>query len=104
MESIFISEIRPTSTSKILANNIILALQAQPPAYASRDFLNASARWLNGKDLSDELGLGNPSYYYWALVAGQCIFFCGLCYTYRSFEYLDKMKIAVGHPTSYCIC
>lgn len=95
MESIFISEIQPSETSKILANNIILALESQPPAYASRDFLNASARWLNGKDLSDALGLGNPGWYYWALVAGQCIFFCALCYTYRSFEYLDQRKIKV---------
>jgi hypothetical protein len=96
MESIFISEIRPSETSKVLANNIILALESQPPAYASRDFLNASARWLNGKELSDALGLGNPSYYYWALVAGQCIFFMALCYTYRSFDFLDKRKIAVS--------
>lgn len=55
--------------------------------------MNASARWLNGKDLSDALGLGNPGYYYWALVAGQCVFFMCLCYTYRSFDYLDKRKI-----------
>jgi len=95
MESIFISEIRPSETSRILANNIILALQSQPPTYASRDFLNASARWLNGKDLSDALGLGNPSYYYWALVAGQCIFFMCLCYTYRSVESWDRKKIKV---------
>jgi hypothetical protein len=52
MESIFVSEINPSPTSKVLANNIILALQGQPPAYASREFLTASARWLNGKDLS----------------------------------------------------
>ena len=99
MDSIFISEIRPSETSKILANNIILALESQPPAYASRDFLNASARWLNGKDLSDALGLGNPGWYYFGLVAGQCIFFCIVCYTYRSVEYLDRRKIAVSAPT-----
>lgn len=97
MESIFIAEIRPSDTSKILANNIILALESQPPAYASTDFLNASARWLNGKELSDALGLGNASYYYWALVAGQCLFFMCLCYTYRSFDYLDQRKIKVEH-------
>lgn len=96
MESIFISEIRPSETSKVLANNIILALESQPPAYASRDFLNASARWLNGRELSDALGLWNPSYYYFFLVAGQCLFFMCLCYTYRSFDYLDQRKIKVG--------
>jgi len=93
MESLMISEIRPSEMSKLLANNIILALQNQPPAYASRDFLNANARWLNGDELSDALGLGRPGLYYKALVAGQCIFFMGLCYTYRSIPYLDRQKI-----------
>ena len=71
MESLLISEIQPTETSKLLANNIILSLQGQAPTYASRDFLNANARWLNGNELSDALGLGRPGLYYWALVAGQ---------------------------------
>ena len=70
MESLLISEIEPTETSKVLANNIILSLQGQPPSYASRDFLNANARWLNGNELADALGLGRPGVYYWALVAG----------------------------------
>jgi hypothetical protein len=81
MESLLISEIRPSETSKVLANNIILSLQGQPPAYASRDFLVASARWLNGDELADALGLGHPSLYYKALVAGQCIFFVVICYS-----------------------
>jgi hypothetical protein len=46
MESILISEIEPTDTSKILGNNIIMSLQGQALSYASRDFLNANARWL----------------------------------------------------------
>ena len=95
MDSLLISEIKPSPTSRILANNIILSLQGQPPAYASAEFLTASARWLNGKELSDELGLGNPGLYYKALVAGQCIFFMFICYTYRSFSYLDKKKTSV---------
>ncbi|KAF4624441.1 hypothetical protein G7Y89_g13727 [Cudoniella acicularis] len=70
MESILIAEINPFSTSRILANNIILSLQGQAPAYASRDFLEASARWLNGNELGDALGLGRPRLYYWGLVAG----------------------------------
>jgi len=95
MESLLISEICPSETSKVLANNIILSLQGQPPTYASRDFLVASARWLNGDELADALGLGRPSLYYKALVAGQCIFFICICYTYRSIPYLDKRKLKV---------
>lgn len=94
IDSMLLFEVNPSETSKVLANNIILALQGQPPAYASRDFLNANARWLNGNELGDDLGLGRPSLYYWALVAGQCMLFMASSYTYRSFEYLDKRKIA----------
>jgi hypothetical protein len=101
MESIFISEIKPNETSKILANNIILSLQGQPPAYASRDFLTASARWLNGNDLGDALGLERPGLYYWCLVAGQCIFFISLVYTYRSIPYLDRRKISVSASSQF---
>jgi hypothetical protein len=93
MESLLVTEINPGETSKVLANNIILSLQGIPPAYASRDFLNASARWLNGDDLADALDLGKPGIYYKALVAGQCLFFMFICYTYRSVPYLDRKKI-----------
>ncbi len=96
MESILLSEIDPTEISKILANNIISSLQGQSPSYASRDFLNASVRWLNGNDLADALGIGRPGLYHHALVAGQCIFFCCVCYTYRSIPYLDRRKIQVS--------
>ena len=104
MESILVSEVVPTETSKVLANNIILSLQGQAPTYASRDFLNANARWLNGNDLADALGLGRPGLYYWALVAGQCIFFMALCYTYRAIPYLDQRKIKVSHVPPFPPC
>jgi len=93
MESLLMNEVSPTDTSKILAANIIRCLEAHPPWYASRSFLEVSARWLNGNDLCDALGLGRPSIYYWSLMAGQCIFFMSLCYFYRSVPYLDRKKI-----------
>jgi ER-bound oxygenase mpaB/B'/Rubber oxygenase, catalytic domain len=94
MESLLMNEINPTETSKVLAANIICCLEAQPPAFASRSFLEVNARWLNGNELCDALGLGRPSFYYWALMAGQCIFFMSICYTYRCIPYLDRRKIA----------
>lgn len=95
-ESLMLEEIKPSPTSRILANNIIVSLQNQPPAYASRDFLVASARWLNGDDLADELGLVKVGLYYKALVAGQCLFFMALCYSHRSVLSWDRRKIAVS--------
>lgn len=93
MESLLMNEINPSQTSQVLANNIIRCLENQPPAYPSRSFLEASARWLNGNELCDALGLGRPSFYHTCLVAGQCMFFMAICYTYRSFSYLDQRKI-----------
>ncbi|MCJ1290998.1 hypothetical protein MMC34_002540 [Xylographa carneopallida] len=94
MESLLMYEIDPSETSKTLAANVIRSLEAQPPQYASRAMLEANSRWLNGNELCDALGLGRPGFYYWALVAGQCLFFMAICYTYRSIPYLDRRKIA----------
>lgn len=93
MESLLINELKPSHTSRILASNVIASLQGQPPGFASKDFLEASARWLNGNELCDDLGLGRPGLYYWLLMAGQCLFFMTICYTYRSIPYLDRRKI-----------
>jgi hypothetical protein len=93
MESLLMNEINPTPTSRILARNIITALHDTPPTHASREFLEASARWLNGNELCDALGLGRPGVYYWALVAGQCLFFMSVTYFYRAFPGLDRRKI-----------
>lgn len=93
MESLLLHELRPSETSKQLASNVIACLEAQPPGFASREFLTVNARWLNGSALCDALGLERPIWYYWILMAGQCLFFMGLCYTYRAFPTLDRRKI-----------
>ncbi|OAT07012.1 hypothetical protein, variant 3 [Blastomyces gilchristii SLH14081] len=94
MESILVYEVNPTEMSKILANNIITSLENTPPAWGSRGFLEATARWLNGKELSDRLGIGTPGYYYYGLVLGYCIFVSLWCYVQRTFLYLDRRHIA----------
>jgi len=102
MESLLFNEIDPSETSKILANNIIKSLEAQPPSFASKSFLEVNSRWLNGNALCDRLGLGRPGIYYWALMAGQCLFFMAICYIHRAIPWLDKRKIAVsGMPSRY---
>lgn len=93
MESLLYNEVHPSDMSKVLANNIIHSLEGQPPTYVSPDMLIASARWLNGNDLGDELGLPRVSFYYWSLMAGQCVFFMALCYFYRVLPWLDRGHI-----------
>lgn len=117
MESLLLTEIKPTPTSRILARNVIESLADQPPGakhpatpicfhiylfpvntglgYPSRPFLEATARWLNGHELSDALGLSRPSLYHNTLVAGQCMFFMLVCYLHREIPILDRRKIAV---------
>ena len=55
--------------------------------------LIASTRWLNGNELCDCLGLARPSAYYWALMAGQCVFYMFMCYVYRTIPSWDRWKI-----------
>lgn len=103
METLLYYEIEPTRTSKILANNLIKCLEDRPPTWASGDMLIASARWLNGNELIDALGLPRPSSYYWALMAGQCLFYIIMCYLHRSIPSLDKRKIATLRRLFYAI-
>lgn len=93
MESLLLHEINPAHTSRILANNIIKSLEAHPPLCSSAGMLTASARWVNGDELADALGLAQPSPYYWVLMAGHCAFFCIICYTIRFIPYLDRKNI-----------
>jgi hypothetical protein len=92
MESLILHEINPTSVSCILANNILSGFANQPPTYASRSMLAATARWLNGHDLCDALGLPKPPLYYYLLMVGQCLFFMGTCYLARYFKPWDNYK------------
>lgn len=103
LETLLYNEIRPSDMSALLATNIIKSLDDQPPGYASADFLIASARWLNGNALCDALKLARPSWYYWALFAGQNLFFCAVCYTYRAVPALDRRKVAALKDIFYKI-
>ncbi|KAI3319212.1 hypothetical protein HD806DRAFT_296288 [Xylariaceae sp. AK1471] len=96
MESLLISEIRPTAASANLANNILTGLKNHPPTYVSREFMCAQTYWLNGRELSEKLAIARPSMYYSSLVLGQCLFFMAISYLNRSFSYLDKRNINVS--------
>ncbi|KAK4454944.1 hypothetical protein QBC34DRAFT_103952 [Podospora aff. communis PSN243] len=93
MESIVLFDIAPSPTSCILANNIIAALQNQPPSYASASFLRAEAYWLNGKELATKLSIPEPPVFYTLLVAGQCLFFMTMTCLKRTFPSFDKSSI-----------
>ncbi|KAJ8123420.1 hypothetical protein ONZ43_g628 [Nemania bipapillata] len=104
MESLLISEIRPSAASANLANNIITGLKDHAPTYASREFMCAQTYWLNGRDLSEKLEIDRPSLYYSSLVLGQCLFFITLV---RRIFYTvlleDKSKGGLGYKSSFLL-
>ncbi|KIW16894.1 hypothetical protein PV08_04084 [Exophiala spinifera] len=93
MESLYMYEYTPSETSKLHANNIILAVSENAPTPTSRSYLEANARWLNGDGLSDALGIGRPGLYYRTLIAGQCLLLKMTCYTARAVPFLDRSRL-----------
>ncbi|KAJ4424545.1 hypothetical protein N0V82_000869 [Gnomoniopsis sp. IMI 355080] len=61
-ESLIVAELTPSEMGGVLANNILTGLSNQPPAFASREFMCAEARWLNGGELCDALGIARILY------------------------------------------
>lgn len=64
MEAVLVSEMRPSTNSQIIANNIITAQTNFPPLYASRQFLAAVAYRLNGEELAAALNIEAPNIWY----------------------------------------
>ncbi|KAJ1325217.1 oxygenase MpaB family protein [Microdochium nivale] len=93
MQSLIVSEIRPTGKSGNLANNIVFGFEGIPPIYASRGFLYAQVWWLNGGPLSRALNIPKPSLFSTVLVAMQCWLFMVNGYLTRSIPWLDEMNV-----------
>jgi hypothetical protein len=93
MESLLLSEIDPTPTSRVLANNIIAALANAPPKLASEEFLRAETWWLNRWELSDALDVPRPRWWYTVLVGAQCVVFMAVCYASRMVPAWDRRRI-----------
>ncbi|KAE8367032.1 hypothetical protein BDV27DRAFT_170297 [Aspergillus caelatus] len=72
-ESLLINEFAPTDTGRILAKNIVIGMENTAPAYASKEFMDALSRLLNGDQLSDELHIPRTSLYYRMLMWGYCL-------------------------------
>lgn len=95
MESMLVSEIEPTDTGKVLAKNIILGLENTAPAYASKEFMEAMSRLLNGDQLADELDIPRSSLYYRMMIWGYCFWVSGVAYIIPKIHFLDRCMIRV---------
>lgn len=96
MESLLISEIEPTEIGQVLAKNIILGLENTAPAYASKEFMEAMSRLLNGEQLSDELAIPRSTIYYRMLIWGYCFWVMGISYVIPRIHFLDRIMIEVN--------
>lgn len=78
LESIVVSELDPSEDSRRVARNMIAGLSMTGPAYPSEAFLRAQARWLNGSELADGLGIKWDGWYHDGAVAGHCVILMGV--------------------------
>ncbi|KAJ5165618.1 uncharacterized protein N7500_007448 [Penicillium coprophilum] len=101
MESLLHSEIDPTETGKILAKNIIIGLENTAPTFASKGFMEAMSRLLNGDQLADELDIPRPSLYYRLLIWGYCFWVMTVSYIVPKVDFLDRIMISLHRRLFY---
>lgn len=102
MESL-VWEINPTDTGKVLAKNIIIGMENTPPASASREFMEAMSRLLNGEELSDALDIPRSSPYYRTLIWGYCFCVMSISYVIPKIHFLNRPIAMVGR-LAFPIC
>lgn len=95
MESLLISEIDPTETGKVLAKNILIGLENTAPAFASKEFMEAMTRLLNGDQLADELDIPRSNLYYRMLIWGYCFWVMVVSYIVPKIYFIDRIAISV---------
>jgi hypothetical protein len=95
-ESLLINEFDPTETGRMLARNIVIGLENTAPTYASKEYMDAMSRLLNGDQLSDELHIPQSSLYYRLLMWGYCFWIQLYTGVMRSLPFLGKHIVTVG--------
>ncbi|OAL44227.1 hypothetical protein IQ07DRAFT_636300 [Pyrenochaeta sp. DS3sAY3a] len=93
MESMLYDCMKPTDNSRALVRNLITALDGVAPVYAPREFFEAGARYINGDELCDDIGLQRPGLYWQAVIRGQCWLLAIITYLSRSIPALDRLMI-----------
>ncbi|KAL3477702.1 hypothetical protein BJX99DRAFT_257299 [Aspergillus californicus] len=103
MESILESEIDPKPIGQVLAKNIVIGLENTAPSFASKEFMEAMARHLNGNKLADRLDIPKTGLYHQTLIYGYCYLVMMVAYSNRVFPLFDKAWIAVRRRMYYAI-
>ena len=101
MESLYLHELEPTETSKVVGYNFVKCLEDLPPANISAQFIEAGGRWFNGNDLCDAIDIGRPGWYHYVLMIGFTFVVMTLAYLQRLIPRLDEFMIIVCPPCSF---
>ena len=105
MESMYLHELDPTGTPKVVAHNFITCLADLPPFNISREFLEADSRWMNGDELCDALQMGKAGWYHYTLMTGFCWNVRTLALVQRTIPRFDRFMINVSRcPQRLCHC
>ena len=102
MESMYLHELEPTETSKVVGYNFVKCLEDLPPFNISKEFIEAGSRHFNGDGLCDALALGNPGWYHYALMTGLCWAVKTLALIQRIIPSLDTYMTNVGECHHCC--
>lgn len=100
MESMYLHELEPTQTSKIVGYNFVKCLEDLPPMNISKEFIEAGSRWFNGNELCDSLDIGRPGWYHYTLIVGFKWIAVRLAFLQRSIPSFDRFMIQVCHSRS----
>lgn len=98
MESLLNACLAPSKNSRVLANNLVVALDGVAPIHEPKEFFEAGTRLINGDQMCDEIGLGKPGLYWDAVVRGQCWALMVITYLSRSIPAWDRWQVKVSPP------
>lgn len=101
MESLLEFEVDPKPIGQVLAKNIVIGLENTAPSFASKGFMEAMARHLNGDKLADRLDFPRTGLYYRMLIYGYCFLVMVFVYSNRVFPFFDQGWIAVCLPWTF---
>ena len=95
MESMYLHELEPTQTSKIVGYNFVKCLEDLPPMNVSKEFIEAGSRWMNSGELCDALDMGRPGWYHYVPMIGLSWVVMTLAFLQKMIPSLDRFIISV---------
>ena len=96
MESMLVHELRTTETSRIIAFNFLECVGNLPsPFYASMGFIRAASRWVNGREMCEELDVRAAGVLSNVVFMGYCCLVMSMAWLQRLIPGLDEWMISV---------